>query len=72
MLACVVAGFSVILGAQHLSYANFEAKISCLRQYMAHMRVPLPLRQRVINYHFYLWARQRGLSQSDVVDREMG
>ena len=69
MLATVIAGFSVILGAQHLSYANFEGKISCLRQYMAYMRVPPALRQRVVNYHFYLWARQRGLAQSDVVDR---
>ena len=69
MLATVIAGFSVILGAQHLSYANFEGKISCLRQYMSYMHVPPALRQRVINYHFYLWARQRGLAQSDVVDR---
>ena len=46
MLATVIAGFSVILGAQHLSYANFEGKISCLRQYMAYMRVPPALRQR--------------------------
>ena len=59
----------MIVGSFNMHYANFEAKISCLTQFMSYLRVPQRLRSRILNYYYYLWSRQRGLAQSEIVDQ---
>jgi voltage-gated potassium channel len=67
MFSYVIANVSSLVANLDVARVAFQSRLEEVNAYLRSHRIPSDLQSRVRDYYSYLWAKQRGVRQSDLL-----
>ena len=72
MLPAIVGGLAALIGSMNRSDKEFRKKMASLRRIMKDNGYPTDMRERIVRYYDYLWARQGGVDEIAILNELPG
>ena len=68
LFAAIISNIGTLLRTLNKSREEFAEKISVINEFMTNRQLPSLLRQRIRSYYDYMWSKQKGIVDADVLD----
>ena len=66
MLALILAEASTLISGLHKPYTDQLAKVTLIKEWMVHYRLPQELQGRITNHYNLLWIKMQGVEDYDI------
>jgi voltage-gated potassium channel len=68
MFSYIIANVSSLISNLDVAKSNYQRRLDEVNAYLRAQRIPAELQDKVRDYYSYLWAKQRGVSASSVLE----
>ncbi|CAM9792430.1 unnamed protein product, partial [Heterosigma akashiwo] len=72
MVPAVVGGLAALIGNMNHAFKEFQKKMQLVRTFTRQKKFPRELRSKIFNYYDYLWTRQAGINEMEILENLSG
>jgi hypothetical protein len=69
VVSSVIGSVELLINSHAAFSVKFQERVSHLREFFKHRRIPMDVREEVISYIHHIWRKQRGIDDEQVLTK---